>query len=187
MKITISLCVIVLNEGKFIGRALKNATPYVDEIIVVDGGSTDKTVEIAKDFKAKIIHSKWQEDFAKQRNVSLKHATKKWILVMDADEIYENSLLKALQKFSQNNIGIDAFAFPRKNYIDGKLTKAYPDRQTRFFVRNSKIKYQRKLHEIVVGYKMIASPTKLHIIHRKTSKRQNAQNRHYNKISRLMK
>jgi glycosyltransferase involved in cell wall biosynthesis len=170
---------VVLNEEKFLKRSLANTSPYVDEIIIVDGGSTDKTLEIAKSFQAQIIHAPWKEDFAAQRNISLKAARKDWILVIDADEVYEKKPLEELQSLAQNNIGIDAFAFPRKNYIDGKQTLTYPDRQTRFFKRDKKIRYERPLHEQVVGFRRIASPMDLHIIHKKTSTRQTAQNAHY--------
>ena len=113
-KVSISLCMITANEEKFIARALKNVLSYVDEMIVVDGGSTDKTVRIAEKLGAKVIFNKWEENFAKQRNVSLRQATKDWILVIDADEIYETKLLQELQALANNNIEIDAFAFPRK-------------------------------------------------------------------------
>lgn len=178
---------IVLNEEKLLKRSLANVSPYVDEIIIVDGGSTDKTLEIAKSFKAHVIHSPWKEDFAAQRNMALKHAKKDWILVIDADETYEKKLLQELQSLARNNIGIDAFAFPRKNYIDGTQTSAYPDRQTRFFKRDTKIRYERPLHEMVVGFRRIASPMDLHIIHRKTSKKQALQNAHYNAIEKSLK
>lgn len=170
---------IVLNEERFLKRCLQHVAPFVDEMIIVDGGSIDKTLEIAASFGARIIHAPWKEDFAKQRNISLRHASHEWILVIDADEIYESKLLKALPSLANNNIEVDAFAFPRKNYIDGKRTEAYPDRQTRFFKNHRKIRYQRPLHEIIIGYKRLASPMDLHIIHRKTSTRQAAQNRHY--------
>lgn len=176
---SISLCMIVLNEEKFLKRSLSNVSPYVDEIIIVDGGSTDKTLAIAKAFNARIVSSPWKEDFAQQRNIGLKLASKDWILVIDADEVYEKKLLEGLQALSRNNIEVDAFAFPRKNYIDGKQTSAYPDRQTRFFKNSKKIRYQRKVHEQVTGFKRIASPMDMHIIHRKTSTRQAAQNIHY--------
>ena len=168
-------------------RSLANVAPYVDEIVIVDGGSTDKTREIGEKFKARIIQSPWNEDFATQRNISLKYATKEWILVIDADEVYEKKALAELQALAQNNIGIDAFAFPRKNYIDGKQTSAYPDRQTRFFKRDKKIRYEKPLHEMVVGFRRIASPMDLHIIHKKTSERQALQNAHYDTIEKSLK
>ena len=93
-KTTISLCMIVLNEEAFIATALKNVSPFVDEIIVVDGGSKDGTLQIVSKFKkVKVIQNAWPENFSEQRNISLKHATKDWVLVMDADEVYEKKLL----------------------------------------------------------------------------------------------
>ncbi|MFA6160608.1 MAG: glycosyltransferase family 2 protein [Patescibacteria group bacterium] len=186
-RVSISLCMIVLNEEKFLKRSLANVAPYVDEIIIVDGGSTDGTLKIAERFKARIIQAPWKDDFAAQRNIGLRQAKMNWILVIDADEVYEKKLLEELQPLAENNIGIDAFAFPRKNYIDGKQTSAYPDRQTRFFKRDKKIHYEKPLHEQVVGFRRIASPMDLHIIHRKTSQRQALQNGYYEVIERSVK
>lgn len=186
-KTTISLCMISLNEEAFIGRALKNVSPYVDEIIVVDGGSTDKTVKIAKEFGARVFYKKWANDFAKQRNYSLKKATKDWILVMDCDEYYEKKLLADLIYLTKNNLDLDVFLFARKNYIDGKLTENYPDRQFRFFKNNRKIKYVYKVHEVPIGWRRVAFISDYHIIHRKTSVRQNQQNHYYEGLEKLGK
>lgn len=84
---TLSLCMIVKNEELFIGDCLASVRDLVDEIIVVDTGSTDRTIEIAESFGAKVFHHPWQGDFATARNVSLDHASGDWILVLDADEI----------------------------------------------------------------------------------------------------
>ncbi len=83
---TISLCMIVKNEEKFLPRCLESVKDYVDEIIIVDTGSTDSTVEIAKRYNAKIYHHPWENSFSKARNYSLKYATCDWVLVLDADE-----------------------------------------------------------------------------------------------------
>lgn len=87
----ISLCMIVKNEEKNIVNCLDRALKIVDEAIVVDTGSTDKTVQLLKDNygeneKVKIIEYEWENDFSKARNKSLKYATGDWILVLDADE-----------------------------------------------------------------------------------------------------
>ncbi|MBW2644617.1 MAG: glycosyltransferase [Deltaproteobacteria bacterium] len=85
-KIKISLCMIVKNEESCLGRCLKSVHKYVDEIIIVDTGSEDKTVEIAESYGAKIYHHPWENDFSKHRNQSLSYATGDWILQLDADE-----------------------------------------------------------------------------------------------------
>ena len=83
---TISLCMIARNEERVLGDCLASIRPYVDEIILVDTGSTDRTVEIAENFGAKGYHFPWCDDFSAARNVSLSHATGDWVLWMDADD-----------------------------------------------------------------------------------------------------
>ncbi len=82
----ISLCMIVKNEADNLPQCLTSAQPYVDEIIVVDTGSADNTVEIAHQYGAKVSHFSWCDDFAAARNAGLSLATGAWILVLDADE-----------------------------------------------------------------------------------------------------
>src|SRR3972149_2146143 len=83
---TLSLCMIVKNEEKFLPACLESVKGHVDEIIIVDTGSTDRTVEIAESYNAKIYHHPWKNSFSKARNYSLKYATCDWILILDADE-----------------------------------------------------------------------------------------------------
>jgi tetratricopeptide (TPR) repeat protein len=83
---TVSLCMIVKNEEKFLEGCLLSVKDIVDEIIIVDTGSTDRTKEIAGSFNAKIYDFEWQDDFAKARNESLRHAAGDWVLYLDADE-----------------------------------------------------------------------------------------------------
>ncbi|GBF74547.1 hypothetical protein PA598K_02899 [Paenibacillus sp. 598K] len=70
-------------------RCLASAAPFVDEIVIVDTGSADRTLAIAESYGAIIIHHRWQEDFAQARNVGLEHATGDWVLWLDADEELE--------------------------------------------------------------------------------------------------
>lgn len=82
----LSLCMIVKNEAAHLAHCLTSAQPYVDEIIVVDTGSQDETVAIARQYGAKVSHFAWANDFAAARNFSLAQAIGTWILVLDADE-----------------------------------------------------------------------------------------------------
>lgn len=82
----LSFCAIVKNESANLARCLASVQPYVDEMIVVDTGSTDNTVAIAQQYGAKIEHFEWCNDFAAARNHALSIATGDWILTLDADE-----------------------------------------------------------------------------------------------------
>ena len=86
---SISLCMIVKDEEESLPTCLNSIRDYVDEIIIVDTGSTDSTVEIAKSYNAKVYHHPWENSFSKARNYSLSYATCDWILIMDADEEIE--------------------------------------------------------------------------------------------------
>jgi len=82
----LSVCLIVKNEEKCLPRCLRSVQDVADEIIVVDTGSTDRTVQIAEQFGAKVGYFEWCDDFAAARNASLDLATGDWILQIDADE-----------------------------------------------------------------------------------------------------
>lgn len=84
---SVSLCMIVKNEEKYLAGCLNSVKPIVDEMIVVDTGSDDATKDIAQAFGAKVYDFKWSDDFAEARNYSLSKASGDWILIMDADEI----------------------------------------------------------------------------------------------------
>ena len=84
---TVSLCMIVKDEEAMLPRALAAVAEFVDELIVVDTGSTDRTVEIAESFGAQVLHHEWDGDFAAARNVGLDAATSDWLMYLDADEV----------------------------------------------------------------------------------------------------
>ncbi len=83
---TLSLCMIAKNEEDNIERALMSVKPVVDEMIVVDTGSTDRTKDIARALGAKVYDFPWTDNFSDARNFSISKATGKWVLVLDADE-----------------------------------------------------------------------------------------------------
>ena len=82
----ITVCLIVKNEEQFLAQCLKSVRGFAAQIVVVDTGSTDRTVEIAREFGAEIYSFAWCDDFAAARNAALEHATGDWILMLDADE-----------------------------------------------------------------------------------------------------
>jgi tetratricopeptide (TPR) repeat protein len=85
----ISLCMIARDEERFLPECLACVRDAVDEIVLVDTGSTDRTVAIAESFGAKVLHTTWDDDFSTPRNLGLAAATGDWILVLDADEFVQ--------------------------------------------------------------------------------------------------
>ncbi|HEX8753695.1 MAG TPA: glycosyltransferase [Solirubrobacterales bacterium] len=85
--LTLSLCMIVKDEAEMLPRSLAAARDAVDEIVVVDTGSSDATVEIARSFGARVVEHEWTGSFAEARNVSFEAASGDWILFLDADEV----------------------------------------------------------------------------------------------------
>jgi len=83
----LSACLIVKNEAHCLARCLESLVGLVDEIIVVDTGSTDATQEIARQYTQQIFTYPWRDHFAEARNIALQQATGDWILIIDADEV----------------------------------------------------------------------------------------------------
>jgi glycosyltransferase involved in cell wall biosynthesis len=103
----LSLALIAKNEARCLARCLRSVQPILDEIVVVDTGSTDQTVAIARGFDARISRFTWTEDFAAARNFALEQTTGDWILVLDADEHASEALQLEMREFirSRRDIG----------------------------------------------------------------------------------
>jgi len=111
---------ITKNEEEFIEQCLNSVKDIADEIVIVDTGSTDKTIELAKKVKpdiTKIIRNPWNNDFSEARNVSLKNATKEWVLYLDADETLSKQDTEQIKELIKNkkNTG---YILTQRNYTD---------------------------------------------------------------------
>lgn len=95
--IGLSICLIVKNEEQHLPQCLASVQSIADEIIVVDTGSSDRTVPIAKKYQAKVFHFQWCDDFSKARNYAIAKAKGQWILMIDADEVLEQAAIAVLQ------------------------------------------------------------------------------------------
>ncbi len=112
----LSLCMIVKNEEENLGSCLDSVQTLVDEIIVVDTGSTDRTTEIAQSHGASIHVFPWNNDFSSARNESLKYATGEWILVLDADEVLDKNDHEHIRKLITEN-NVDAYRMVQRTYL----------------------------------------------------------------------
>ncbi|MBE9251178.1 tetratricopeptide repeat protein [Dolichospermum sp. LEGE 00240] len=93
----VSLCMIVKNEETTLPKCLGSVNNFVDEIVVLDTGSTDKTPQVAQQFGAKVHHFPWDNNFSSARNEALKYVTGDWILVLDADETLTDEIIPLLK------------------------------------------------------------------------------------------
>ena len=109
----LSLCMIVKNEEANLSKCLESVQGVVDEIVIVDTGSTDATKEIARRYTDKVYDYQWEDDFSKARNVSMDYATKPYVLWLDADDVLERSEREKLLAFKKQLDGkIDAVMMP---------------------------------------------------------------------------
>jgi len=115
----LSLAMIVKDEADNLGRCLNSVQGVVDEIVVVDTGSSDNTVEIAEKFGAKVIHYKWHNDFSAARNVSLEHSTGEWVMFLDADEELVREDIPELKKLLED-AEHEGFFFNEFNFVGDK-------------------------------------------------------------------
>ncbi len=100
---TLSTFLIVKNEEKFIASCLNSIKDISDEIVIVDTGSTDNTLELIKQFNVKLYHYKWNHNFSDARNFALKHCSKDLILYIDADEKLTENSRKIIKQIKLNN------------------------------------------------------------------------------------
>jgi glycosyltransferase involved in cell wall biosynthesis len=135
----ISACLITLNEEQNLPRALKSIRDVVDEIVVVDCGSRDRTAEIAREYGAKLITRTWT-NFAEQKNSAAAEASNDWILSLDADEEVSAGLRNALLAWKGKEPELEVYEFSRRAWYVGRWIKHsgwYPDRQRRLYRRDA--------------------------------------------------
>lgn len=135
----ISACLITLNEEQNLPRALKSIRDIVDEMVVVDCGSHDRTAEIAREYGAKLITRTWT-NFAEQKNSAAAEASNDWILSLDADEELSAELRNALLAWKEKEPAFAVYEFSRRAWYVGRWIKHsgwYPDRQRRLYRRDA--------------------------------------------------
>ena len=150
----ISACLITLNEARNLRRALASVAPLVDEILIVDSGSTDGTLQIAHDSGARIIVQPWL-GYVAQKNLALEHATHPWVLSLDSDEEISPELAASIGALRNNPTpdlptSPNGYTISRLVYYRGRWIRHgdwYPDRLVRLFRRDEARFTGGRVHE----------------------------------------
>ena len=148
---SISVTVITKNEAAIIRKCL-DSLKWADEIIVVDSGSTDGTVDICREFTDKVVLTDWP-GFGPQKNRALAMATKDWVLSIDADECVMPELREEIQSVMADPGGKVAFAMPRRSSYCGRPMRHggwWPDYVTRLFRRGQACFSDDLVHERLI-------------------------------------
>jgi len=164
----ISFCVIVRNNQDTVNSCLDSVKGNVEEIIVVDTGSADNTLEIAKKFTDKIFYLKWNDDFSAAKNFAIEKAKYPWILFLDSDEAISKEDILKLKELAEKSINTTSgFSLIQRNYLnkigsfgfvsckddpykESKIASGYvPRRMVRFFKNHPKIRFEGSIHESV--------------------------------------
>ncbi|MBN8554971.1 MAG: tetratricopeptide repeat protein [Deltaproteobacteria bacterium] len=175
----ISVCFITKDESKWIGECIEHLKPIISEFILVDTGSTDDTIAIARSKGAQVYQIEWPHDFSAARNISLQYATQPWILKIDPDERLDSRDFSRLMALTQTDV--PAYQFWTRAYTNdpSRMTLTsyqacigeYAEREKgyrgfltypniRLFKNSPEIRYRGKIHESVEstlpGYKINA-------------------------------
>jgi len=142
----LSVVIIAKNEERYIGRCLKSAA-WADEILVVDSGSTDRTVEIARSAGAKVLHHPWQ-GFGQQKNWAFERCQGEWILSLDADEEVTPCLAEEINRTLSQGTIHSAYRILRRSYYGDRFMHCWwPDWQQRLFKKGQACFETTPVHE----------------------------------------
>lgn len=158
---------IVMNEEEHLRDCLLSVRDIVDQIVVVDTGSTDGTIQIANEFNAEVYHFEWINDFSAARNFALRKSTCDWILYLDADERFSSKSKIELKSISRTNelLGVNCFVKSPDTETGRENVIRYP----RLFRNSDKIRFSGSVHEQIIEslqvneYKVVNSS--IEIIH----------------------
>lgn len=146
---SLAILILTCNEEDNIVSVVENAKKCTNEVVVIDSGSTDRTVELAKEHGAKVAFRAWTNDFSAQRNFALEQTDADWVLYLDADERLNDEVVAEVKKIVSGE-GMDhQYSFERKSVAFGtKFNHGVlkPDHVLRMFPGNQ-VKWVNKVHE----------------------------------------
>lgn len=176
--VRISLCMIVRDEAEMLAECLESVRGVVDEIVIVDTGSIDNTVELARTFGARVVSEPWRNDFAAARNVALQHATGDYVLQLDADErlaaVSRDALRAAVERADFDLAMLTLHNVKTRDASEAEVIAGpgrvdEPIRLPRVFRRTPSTRYNGMIHETVgdwlhaTGGRVVDLP--VHLIH----------------------
>ena len=147
-KLSLSVAIITKNEEERLADCLASVS-FADEVVVVDSGSMDRTVEIASRLGAQVFDEPWQ-GFGRQKQLAIDKCTNDWVLVLDADERVTPEAFVEIEKILNDPGEYVAFSLPRKNYFCGRWLRHagwWPDRVVRLFRKDRAKMSERLVHE----------------------------------------
>ena len=160
--LTLSLCMIVRDEEEMLPRCLAAIAPVVDEIIVVDTGSRDATIEIARSFGARVIEHEWTDSFAEARNISFDAATGDWVMFLDADEVLVSEDAERLRALT-GHTWREAFSVVETSYVGGVGDGfATTDNMLRMFRNRPQYRFEGRVHEQISHSLPHYAPGRIH-------------------------
>lgn len=154
----LSVCLVVKNEEKYLSRCLLSVKDVADEIVLVDTGSDDTTVEIARQFTDKVFNFKWRDDFSKARNFALDKTAGDWVLFLDGDEELDPQCITALrEKIEQGDA--EGYLVKVLNYYEsGNEVLTAPDVIFRLFRNRKAYRYSGAIHEQICDNIIVLNP-----------------------------
>jgi tetratricopeptide (TPR) repeat protein len=144
---TLAVCMIARNESEKLPTAIGSVKGIADRVIVVDTGSSDRTVEIARGLGAQVVEHQWKDDFAEARNRSLAEAEEDWILCLDADEYLIPESESALRSALSGKAG--AYMVRLESRVDSTAGKVFVNFFPRLFRNVKGVQFEGKVHEQV--------------------------------------
>jgi glycosyltransferase involved in cell wall biosynthesis len=150
-RMRVSLCMIVKDEEKFLGKCLESAADLVDEIIVVDTGSTDRTRTVAAEHGARVVDFAWVDSFATARNESIRHATGQWIFWLDADETLDEANRRRLRELfaglGDENV---VYLMRQRSKVEGGPDTYCEVDHARLFRNRPDVRWEHRVHEQIL-------------------------------------
>ena len=163
---TISVCMIIKDEEETLDRILSKVTKFADEIIIVDTGSQDNSITIARKYTTKVYEYIWQNDFSKARNQAFEYATMDYIMWLDADDDISMDSVAKLNRLKQYIVDTDVVMLPYNVSVDENGTVTHSYFRERIVKNNGTFHFIDPVHEVIVPHGKIMHKN-IPIMHKK--------------------